>query len=318
MSGFGSFTGRGPGRGGSHDRGRGSDRGGHGSSVGGSSRGGSSRGGSSDRGGRGGRRGNRGQGSGPPRCEKCGDVGHFKRNCDWTPPTQQNTYVFQTEDIDNNSRDALNAVPEYVQDIIHKTTPDAPLDSADLEKEKHLRGLRTDFGQYADNGTIVTNYLRISTSIQKIYVYDIKMVQEYVSRADGNPPDEKLLRDKLCKERIFAQILNDPQCQSLHVKSGSWVTDYSNIWSVVELFPQQGAGSVGVPSFPNLTCNNLSHATIDVELVTITPRFDIDFSQTVAKLFRRQTGTASKDDDPAILARGLNAFVTEPMRRLAN
>lgn len=215
---------------------------------------------------------------------------------------------------------------QYAKEILHETDRFAlgsDPDKETLDETKDDYGLRTAFNHKDKPINIATNYLPITVtapegSEAKIYVYHFEYIREI--RPNG---DQIELKNRHCKEYMFkflvGSVWNLPEFQSLRDHTGYWVSDNDTIWSVKRLFDKV-ALPFSVPSANTpatiqipLQGKDMSDRDFTVERVNISEKTGgaLNLSHTVAQLFRNATETATEDDDPAILARGLNSMLTK-------
>jgi hypothetical protein len=190
--------------------------------------------------------------------------------------------------------------------------------AASLLTEKHDRGLRTGFGSEAISGPdfrVATNYLRIEQKLphRKIFVYEMTMIDHIHQK----PQEPMLLKNRYCMEVVWNKLKNDTsndQLDDLRQMGAYYVTDYKTIWSLQPLFIALPNG-VPDPVGPLDGMKNEVFKDFKIQRVEFEPKRSIDLTLSVAKLFKNQAGTSTEDDDPAVLVRGLNAFVTSHVRK---
>ena len=94
---------------------------------------------------------------------------------------------------------------------------------------------------------------------------------------------------------------------------GYWVTDFDLIWSIEPLFLDTNDNSQLPISVINVNCHDPSANQFTLRRVTVEQRGSgfLTLSGAVAQFFRDAVNIASEQDDPAVLKRGLNAFLTQ-------
>lgn len=157
---------------------------------------------------------------------------------------------------------------------------------------------------------IITNYIDIKALPSEIHVYALKFLADTVQ--DGNDTMERLLKNKTEKEAMFARLRTLPAYAALN-GCASYVTDYKLIWSIEPLF---GNDPQTTPQPAQSLAANHPITNRPIQNQSVSIRFDrtIAPGQDVRTLLHSTNASTGESDDPEILARGVNAFMTEYAR----
>ncbi|KJX96923.1 hypothetical protein TI39_contig594g00028 [Zymoseptoria brevis] len=212
------------------------------------------------------------------------------------------------------TRSAPLAVPatDPMQTDTEKVISDVKEHAAKIAKKNHSgislinnsHGLRTEFAKGGKSCKIATNYLAMPKLPENMYVYSIRMLRPQ-GFAIKRRADKKLVFDRHC--------LTIPELARLPKR---WVTDYSNIWSTEDLFNSTITTTpvrtltTGIMNYENECGVTLPISRVEISYVdTINPR------ESVVQQFHVAGAVTNNNTRPALLLRGLNAFLTESARQ---
>lgn len=177
-----------------------------------------------------------------------------------------------------------------------------------VDGDEYDHGRRLDFGRLAsDRYRVKTNYLQIDQRPQKIFVYQIAMVREFKEKADGTR-EPQLFKRRNEMAAIFETLKSLDGYDRLNSQT-SYVTDYDMIWSVRPLFDDSDETVVPPPCSQVNGTNPVTHVDVHAHEVSITFGRLLDMRLSPAQMFKDQTGSIKGDEDPAVLSRGINAFM---------